>query len=116
MTTTALTEPPEHLHDSDEPLQGLPPLLDLVPQAGPPVFIYAGFGLVLLLLLVPPITLVATLIGVALLAAAVLAAIVMLAGAILAAPVLLVHRLRGHSLPHFSLPVPHLHKVKVRRV
>ena len=31
---------------------GLPPLLSVVPQAGPPVFVYTGLGLVLLLLLV----------------------------------------------------------------
>ena len=75
-----------------------------------------GFGVVLLLLLVPPLTLVATLMAVALVVAAALVALVALAGAILAAPFLLVRRLRGHRLPHFSLPVPRVHKVKVRRV
>ena len=75
-----------------------------------------GFGVVLLLLLVPPLTLVVTLMGVALLAAAAVVALVALAGAILATPFVIVHRLRGHRLPHVSLPVPHVRNVKVRRV
>ena len=90
MTTTALSEPPEDLRHTAGPLPGVPPLLDLVPQAGPPVFVYAGFGVVLLLLLV--------------------------AGAVLVAPVLLVRGLRGHRPHRFSLPVPRVHRVKVRRV
>ena len=116
MTSTQLIEPPEHLHDSDDPLAELPPLLSVVPVAGPPVFVYAGFGVVLLLLLVPPVTLLATLAGVVLLAAAALVALAALAGAILAAPVLLVHRLRGRPLGHFSLPVPRFRNVKARHV
>ena len=90
----------------------LPPLLDLVPVAGPSAFVYLGFGAVLLLLLVPPLALVATLAGVALIVAT---AIVTL-GAILAAPLLLVRHLRGHPLAHFSIAVPRLRRVKVRRV
>ena len=116
MTTTALIEPPEALHDSDGLLAGLSPLLGFVPQAGPPIFVYAGFGAVLLLLLVPPFALLATLIAVALVVAVSLVAFAALAGAILAAPVLLVRGLRGHRLPGFSLPVPRVHRVKVRRV
>jgi hypothetical protein len=50
MTTTALIEAPEDLQHTDGPLPGIPPLLELVPQAGPPVFVYAGFGVLLLLL------------------------------------------------------------------
>ena len=75
-----------------------------------------GFGVVLLLLLVPPLTLVATLMAVALLVAGTVVALVSLAAAILATPFLIVRRLRGHRLPHFSLPVLRFAKVKVRRV
>jgi hypothetical protein len=116
MTTTALIEAPEQFREPGGPLAGLPPLLDLVPQAGPPIFVYAAFGAVLLLLLVPPFALLATLIGVALVVATALAMVAALAGAIIAAPVLLVRRLRGHRLPRYSLPVPRFERVKVRRV
>lgn len=116
MTSTTLIEPPEHQYDSDGPLAGLAPLLGLVPQAGPPVFAYAGFGVVLLLLLVPPFALLATLVAVALVVTASLLALAALAGALFVAPVLLVRGLRGHRPPRFSLPVPHVHRVKVRRV
>lgn len=124
MTTTALIEPPvsaeasdtqpgaSHLPDSGE----LPPLLSLVPVAGPPVWVFLGFGLVLPMLLVPPFALLATLMGVALLGATALVALVVLAGAILRAPFLLVRRLRGHWLRPFSLPVSRFREVKVRRV
>jgi hypothetical protein len=80
-----------------------------VPTAGPPVWVLVGFGGVLLLLLVPPLALVVTLMGVALLAALAVAALVALIGAVVAAPFLVVHRLREQRLPHFSLPVPRLH-------
>jgi hypothetical protein len=128
MTTTALIEPPRsadalgtqpresHLPDFGERLAGLPPLLSIVPQAGPPLFVYLGFGVVLLLLLVPPITLLATLAAVALVVAAALTALVVVAGAILRAPFLLVRFLRGHPLRQFSLPVPHVRKLNARRV
>jgi hypothetical protein len=120
MTATALTEPPasadapraSHLPDSGD----LPPLLSIVPGAGPPVFVYMGFGVVLLLLFVPPITLVATLMGVALVVMAALVVLVALAVAIVEAPFLLVRFLRAHRLGHFSPPVPHMREVKVRRV
>ena len=97
-----------HLPEPSE----LPPLLDFVPVAGPPAFVYLGFGAVLLLLLVPPLALVATLAGVALVVATALVTL----GAILAAPLLLVRYLRGHPLGHFSLAVPRLRRLKVRRV
>jgi hypothetical protein len=116
MTTTALSEPPEDLRHTVGPLPGIPPLLDLVPQAGPPVFVYAGFGVVLLLLLVPPFALLATLVAVTLVVTASLVALTALAGALLVTPVLLVRGLRGHRPPRFSLPAPHVHRVKVRRV
>jgi hypothetical protein len=128
MTTSSLIEPPRsadalgsqpresHLHDFAEGLAGLPPLLSFVPQAGPALFVYVGFGVVLLLLLVPPITLVATLMGVALVVAAALATLVVVAGAILRAPFLLVRYLRGHSLRQFSPPVRHVRKLIARRV
>jgi len=86
--TTQRVQP--HLPDSGE----LPPLLDLVPVAGPPVYVLLGFGGVLLFLLVPPLALVATLAAVALVVGAVLVTL----GAIVAAPFLLIH-----------------HTVKVRR-
>jgi hypothetical protein len=114
-STTALTEVPD-FPDFDELLAERPPLLSVVPVAGPPVFVFAGFGVVLLLLLVPPLTLLATLVGVALLAAAAVVALVVLIGAMVAAPFVLVHRLREHPLPHLSLPVSSLGKLKVRRV
>jgi hypothetical protein len=124
MTTTALIgqrargEAPgarasgPHVPDSSD----LPPLLSVVPQAGPAVFAYVAFGVVLLLLLVPPLTLLATLVGVALIVAAALVVLAMLAGAVLAAPILLVRRLREHPLGHLSLQVPHVRRLKVRRV
>lgn len=96
-----------HLPDSGE----LPPLLDLVPVAGPPAFVLVGFGAVLLLLLVPPLALLATLVAVALVVAATLVAL----GAILAAPFLLVHRFRGHRPGRVVLAVPRLGKLKVHR-
>ena len=117
MTTTTLTKRGESLlSDIDELLAETPPLLTVVPVAGPPVFAFAAFGAVLLLLLVPPLALVVTLLGVMLLGAVALVAVVALAGAIVAAPFLLVRSLRGHRLPHISLPVPHFHNVKARRV
>jgi len=114
--STHLIEPPApdtergapHLPEPGE----LPPLLGFVPVAGPPAFVFVGFGAVLLLLLVPPIALVATLAGVALVVATALVTL----GAILAAPLLLVRYLRGHPLGHFSLAVPRLRRLKVRRV
>src|SRR3954462_13684507 len=102
--------------DWGERLAGLPPLLSLVPEAGPPVFAYLGFGVVLLLLLVPPITLVATLVAVAVVVAAALAGLAGLAGAIFGGPFLLVRLLRGQTLGHLSMPVPRVHHVKARRV
>jgi hypothetical protein len=128
MTTSTLIEPPRsadalgtqpresHLPDFGERVAGLPPLLSIVPQAGPALFVYVGFGVVLLLLLVPPITLLATLMGVALVVTAALAAVVLVAVAILRAPFLLVRFLRGHSLRQFSLPVPLVRKLIARRV
>ena len=126
MSTTALIEssvshgaldiPPGAPHDSDELLAGLPPLLTRVPVAGPPVWVFVGFGVVLLLLLVPPLALVVTLMAVALIVATAVVALVVLAGAIVAAPFLLVRRLREHRLPHVSLSVPRFRHVKARRV
>jgi hypothetical protein len=110
MTPTALIEAPAR-RDGD-----LPPLLGVVPVAGPDVFVYVGFGLVLLLLLVPPFALLATLLAVALVVAAslvALVALVVLAGVILRAPFLLVRHVRGREI---SMPVAHLRSVEVRRV
>ena len=128
MTATALIEPsasdvaadrqadlPDVL-DSGERLAGLPPLLSLVPVAGPDVLAYLGFGVVLLLLLVPPITLLATLVAVAVVVAAALAVVAVVAVAIVRAAFLLVRLVRGHRLGHFSMPVPRVHHVKARRV
>jgi hypothetical protein len=111
MSTPTLIEPSprDFPQDLDDLLAGLPPLLSRVPTAGPPVWVLVGFGGVLLLLLVPPLALVVTLMGVALLAALAVAALVALIGAVVAAPFLLVRRLREQRLPHFSLPVPRLH-------
>ena len=128
MTSSSLIAPPRsadapgtqplesHLPDFGERLAGLPPLLSVVPQAGPALSFYVGFGFVLLLLLVPPITLVVTLMAVALVVTAALAALVVVAGAILRAPFLLVRSLRGHSLRQFSLPVRHVRNLSARRV
>ncbi|HYH87639.1 MAG TPA: hypothetical protein VEX67_00315 [Solirubrobacteraceae bacterium] len=118
MTTTTLTliEPPASDEAPDTHPGELSPLLGFVPVAGPPAFAVVGLGAVLLLLLVPPIALVATLIGLALVVAAALAALAGLAAAIVAAPVLLVRRLRGLRLGDFSLPVLRVRNMKVRRV
>jgi len=111
MSTPALIQPSleDIPQDADELLAGLPPLLSRVPTAGPPIWVIVGFGGVLLLLLVPPFTLVITLMGVALLMVLTLAALVALIGAVVATPFLLVRRARSHRLPHLSLPVPRLH-------
>jgi hypothetical protein len=124
MTTTALIEPPASADVPDTQPRAshllisgdLPPLLSIVPTAGPAFFVYVGFGVALLLLLVPPIALVATLVGVALVLAAALAALVAVAGAIVGAPFLLVRYLRTHPLRQLSLPVLHVRKLKARRV
>jgi hypothetical protein len=113
MTTTASIAPPA---DSADVLAGLPPLLGIVPQAGPPLLAYAGFSGVLLLLLVPPLTLVATLIAVAPVVAAALATLVVLVGAMLEVPFLLVRVLRDHRPSHFALRLRHVRELKVRRV
>lgn len=124
MTATALIEPPasDNAPDSKPSASheldsaGLPPLLSVVPVAGPAVSVYVGFAVVLLLLLVPPLALLATLMGVALVVAAAVVVPVALAVAIFRAPFLLVRFLRGHRPPHFSLPVPHMRDMTVRRV
>ena len=128
MTTAALTEPPASagalgtrarapdVLDAREPLGGLPPLLSLVPQAGPPVFVYLGLGVVLLLLLVPPLALLATLMGVALVVASALVALVVLAVAILEAPLQLVRLLHAHRPRRLFVPVVRMPHAKVRRV
>jgi hypothetical protein len=108
MSTTALIEPsPRDTQlDTDDLLAGLPPLLTRVPVAGPPVWVLVGFGGVLLLLLVPPLTLVVTLMAVALLGALAVVALVALAVSIVAAPFLLIRRVRELRLPRVSLAPP----------
>ena len=113
MSTTALIEPPEN---TDGLQAGLALTLAVVPVAGPPIFVYAGFGVVLLLLLVPPFALLATLAAVALVLATALVTLVVLARAILEALVLLVRLLRRQRLGHFSLTMPPLDTVRARRV
>jgi len=127
MTATALIEPPasdvapdtapsaSHLHHPGQLIAGLPPLLSVVPVAGPAAFVYLGFGVVLLLLLVPPLALLATVVGAMLVAATALVVLVALVVALVKAPFLLVRLLREHRPGHFSLPVPHVRKLKVRR-
>jgi hypothetical protein len=128
MTATAFIEPsasdaaagsqsgPSAVLDLGELRVGLPPLLGLVPGAGPQVFVYVGFGVALLLLLVPPITLLATLAAVAAAVAAALVVLAVLVVAILRALFVLARLIRGHRLGHFSVPVPQVHNVKARRV
>lgn len=125
MTATALIEAPRSddapdarsrlsdLLDSGTPLAGLPPLLRVVPVAGPPVSAYVGFGAVLLFLLVPPLALLATLVAVALVMGVALVLLVGLLFAIVKALALLVQHLRRQR---FSVTVPQVHRVKVRRV
>jgi hypothetical protein len=102
--------------DSAELLGVIPPLFELVPQAGPPLYAYMGFGVVVLLLLVPPFALLATLALVALVVATTLVALVALIAVLVKAPFVLARFVRAHRLPHVSLPVLHIRKVKVRRV
>ena len=128
MAATALIEPPasdvapdsapsaQHLLHPGRLLAGLPPLLSVVPVAGPAAFVYVGFGGVLLLLLVPPLTLLATVVGVMLLAATAVVVLVALVVAIVAAPFRFVRLVRERRPRHFSLPVAHVRKLKVRRV
>ena len=112
MTSTAPIEPPEF----DDTLADLPPMLSVVPVAGPAVVVYVGFGAVLLVLLVPPIALVATFMVVALVLATAVVALVALAAAIVEASFLVSRVLRGHPLGDFALPLPHIHKLRARRV
>jgi hypothetical protein len=102
--------------DSAELLSVIPPLFELVPQAGPPLYVYMGFGVVVLLLLVPPFALLATLAVVALVVITALVMLIALTAAIIKAPFALARFLRAHRLPRPSLPVLHVRKVKVRRV
>lgn len=111
MTTTALIKPA-----AGESFAERPPLLSVVPVAGPDVFVYVAFGSTLLLLLVPPLPLLATLAAVALVVAAALVALVVLVVAIVKASFLLVHFVRGHRPRRGSLPLPQLRRVEARRV
>jgi hypothetical protein len=103
------------LDTSGQVLAGMPPFLSIVPVAGPAVFVYVGFGVVLLLLLVPPLALLATLAGVALIVAAALVALVALVVALVRAPFLLVRLLCVRRPGRVSLPVPHVRTVRIRR-
>ena len=87
-----------------------------MPVAGPAVFVYVGFGVVLLLLLVPPLALLATLMGVALVVATALVVLVALVVAIFERRSCSSAFSAGTGSAHFSLPVPRMHNVKVRRV
>jgi hypothetical protein len=125
MTASAFIEPPvrdtapdrrsgaSRLQDAGQLLAALPPLLSVVPVAGPAVFVYVGFGVVLLLLLVPPLALLATLAGVAFVVVAALVALGVAVVAIVKAPFLLARRLPGRR---FALPVQQVRSLKVRRV
>jgi hypothetical protein len=109
MTSTAHIEAPASydapvaLHDSDEPLAGLPPLLTRVPVAGPPVWAIVAFGLMLLFLLVPPFALVVTLMGAFFLIVLAVGAVLALIGAILVSPFVIARHLRELRLPRFRL-------------
>jgi hypothetical protein len=122
MTTTAHIEAPASydapvtLHDSDELLAGLPPLLTRVPVAGPPVWAMVGFGLMLLFLLVPPFALVVTLMGAVFLALLAVVAVLTLVGAILVSPFVVARHLRELRLPRVSLSVPRVHHVTTKGV
>ena len=118
MSSTTLIESPVSgtAPETRPSSSSLPPLLGVVPVAGPAAFVYVGFGVVLLLLLVPPLTLLVTVVGFALVVATALVALVVLVAAIIKAPFLLVGVLRGRRLGHISLPVPQVSNVRVRRV
>jgi hypothetical protein len=115
MTATPHSAPRES-GDSAELLGVAPPLFELVPQAGPPLYVYLGFGVVLLLLLVPPFALLATLALVMLVAATALVVLIALAVALVRAPFVIARFAREHRLPRLSLPVAGFGKVGVRRV
>lgn len=87
-------------------LSELVPLIDFVPQAGPPLIFVLGPWLFVVLMLIGPLVLIATLMIVAVI-------FILVAAAALALPVLLVRRLRRHaSGRHTSvrpLRVPDLH-------
>jgi hypothetical protein len=122
MSNTQLIEPladwtdgssPPHAYESalppvDDAVLQLPPLLSIVPVAGPPLFAFALFGVALMLLLVAPLTLLVTVMLVPLIVAAALVAVVALVVAIVASPFVLVRRLRAHGAIHVSLPVARL--------
>ena len=80
------------------------PLLDVIPEAGPPVLFVLGPWLFVVLMLIGPFVLLFTM---------VLAAVIFVAvtGAMFALPYLLVHHLRKLRLPHHA---PHLSLRRLR--
>jgi hypothetical protein len=113
-TTTAQIRPSERPRFG-EMLAELAPLIDFVPQAGPPVVFVLGPWLFLGLILAGPLAWVFALVAVMIVAATVLAA---LTAAILAAPYLLVRHLRRRRARHpsISAPVPQVVPIGSRRV
>lgn len=85
-----------------ERLDEILPLLDFVPEAGPPVLFVIGPWLFVVFMLIGPLVLLATL---------VLATVifVVVAAAICALPYLLVHHLRGAWRRHRVSPIPGSH-------
>jgi hypothetical protein len=81
----------------------LVPLIGVVVCAGPPVVLFAAFGLLLMLLVSAPLMLLAIFLVVPLVAVATLVALV---GAILSAPSLVVSRLRARRAPSASIREP----------
>jgi hypothetical protein len=78
------------------------PLIDFVPQAGPPIVFVAAPWLLLSLMLIGPFALLVTLVVVLVAAAAIIA----LAAAVLASPYLVVRRVRAYRAAHATVPAP----------
>jgi len=98
MTPTAPIAPPPSLRQIlDETL----PLIDIVPETGPPLIFIAVPYLLFVLMLIGPLALLATMI--ALFIAAV--ALVALVGTILATPYLLIRHHRAHRAAHATSPL-----------
>ena len=104
MMTTAQIQPPASERPSvREMLAEVAPLIDFVPQGGPPVLLVLGPWLFLGLILAGPVAWLFTLVALMIAAATILAA---LAATLLLAPYLLIRRLRRRRAAHPSISVP----------
>jgi hypothetical protein len=106
-TTAQISQPPRSSEPTfGETLAELVPLIDFVPQAGPPVVFVLGPWLFLVLMLAAPFACLVTLVVAMTVAAVVLVAVSGAVLFLLAAPYLLVRHLRRHWTHHPSARAP----------